>query len=48
MPFTVKGAEVDRIEYAQAMEMVEFVALVENRKWRWSMEIPTNNDARVY
>ena len=48
MPFTVKGAEVERIERAQAMEMVEFVVLVENRGWRWSMEIPTNNDARVY
>ena len=26
-------------ERAQAMDMVEFAALIENRGWRWSMEI---------
>ena len=46
--FTVKDTVVERTERTQAMEMVEFVTLVENRGWRWSMEILTNNDARVY
>ncbi len=37
--FTVKAAEIERIERVQAMNMVEFAALVEDRGWRWSMDI---------
>ena len=37
--FTVKGTDVKRIERAQAMDMVEFAAPVENRGWSWPMQI---------
>ena len=42
--FTVKGADIEQIERAQAMEMVEFVEIVENRGWDWHREVPP--DAR--
>lgn len=41
--FTVKGSEVERIERAQAMDMIQFVDLLKNTGWsRWQqeMEIP--------
>ncbi len=37
--FTVKGAGVERLERLQAMNMVEFSALVEGRRWRWSTDV---------
>ena len=37
--FTVKAAEIEQIERLQAMNMVEFAALVDDREWRWSTDI---------
>ena len=41
--FTVKGSDVERIERAQAMDMIQFVDLLKNTGWK-EMEIPP--DAR--
>lgn len=45
--FTVKGSDVERIERAQAMDMIQFVDLLKNTGWsRWQQEMEIPPDAR--
>lgn len=45
--FTVKGSDVERIEHAQAMDMIPFVDLLTNTGWsRWQREMEIPPDQR--
>ena len=45
--FTVKGSDVERIERAQAMDMIPFVDLLKNTGWSgWEREMEIPPDAR--
>ena len=45
--FTVKGSDVERIERAQAMDMIQFVDLLKNTGWSgWEREMEISPDDR--